>query len=174
MRKSQFLKHLQELNEDELREELSALFEQVSEVKVYYAMELGSEKERKKLYDKAKKEIDAKYKTKSFRRPRRPRIQKVNQILAEMKRKSIFSHEMADLYLYDVETAIAFMRKYGFYSAVLSNHIVKTFHLACRIIQDQILQESYRERSRDILLSILYYPTIHMELEPIHDQTFRS
>ncbi|MFT4566998.1 MAG: hypothetical protein ACI9FN_001961 [Saprospiraceae bacterium] len=174
MRKSQFIKHLEELNEDDLRDELLQLYKQVPEVKTYYSMELGTEKERKKLYDRTKKEIIAKYATKSFRRPRRPRIQKINLILAEMKRKSIFAHEMADLYLFDVEEAISFSRKYQFYSDVLSNHVIKTFTEACRIIQEQVLHDTYKERCESVLSNVLYYPTIHMDLEPIFDTTFHS
>ena len=174
MRKSQFIKHLQELGEDDLREELLQLYKSVPEVKTYYSMELGSEKERKKLYDRVKKEIIAKYATKSFRRPRRPRIQKINLILAEMNRKSIFAHEMADLYLFDIEQAIEFSRKYQFYSNVLSNHVVKFFNEACRIIQEQVLQDTYRERCENILSNVLYYPTIHMDMEPTFETTFNS
>jgi len=150
------------------------LYKNVPEVKTYYSMELGSEKERKKLYDRAKKEIVAKYATKSYRRPRRPRIQKINLILGEMKRKSVFAHEMADLYLFDVEQAVAFSRKYQFYSDVLSNHVIKVFNEACRIILEQVLQDLYKSRCQDILDNILYYPTIHMELEPTFYATFEN
>ena len=174
MRKSQFIKHLEELNEEDLRNELIQLYNSIPEVKTFYSMELGSEKERKKLYDRAKKEITSKYATKSFRRPRRPRIQKINLILSEMKRKSIFSHEMADLYLYDVEEAVAFARKYQFYSDVLCNHVIKVYTEACRIIQEQVLQATYRERCENILDNVLYYPTIHMDLDPVFESTFNS
>ena len=173
MRKSQFKKHLDQLNEDELKDELLRLFQNVKEVKAYYDMELGSEEERKKLYLKAKTNIESKYATKSYRRPRRPRIQKINAILAEMNRKSIFQHEMVDLYLFDVETAVGFARKYNFYSNVLSNHIISVFEKACHILQEDIsIQGAYRERCDEILDAIMYYPTIHIDLDKYYRATF--
>ena len=55
--KAKFKKHLSELNIEELRHELLGLYDKVKEVKNHYAMELGSENDRKRLYDKAKSEI---------------------------------------------------------------------------------------------------------------------
>lgn len=172
MRRSQFKKHLDHLNEEELRAELMLLFQKVKEVKAYYSMELGSEEERLKLYKKAKVDIASKYATKSFRKPRRPRIQKINRILADMKKQTIFQHELADLYLFDIETAISFARRYNFYSKVLSNHIVQVFHKACRIIRDQAVQSQFQERCDHIMDSLLYFPTLHMELYFEYRKTF--
>jgi hypothetical protein len=81
MRKSSFIKHINQLEEEDLRSELLMLFSKVKGVSEFYKMELGSEADRKKLYDKAKKDIASKFATKSYRRPRRPRIQKTYKIL---------------------------------------------------------------------------------------------
>jgi len=164
MRKSQFSKHLNELNEEELRQELTMLYSKVPEVKQYYAMELGSEGERKKLYDKAKKNIDSKYATKSYRKPRRPRIQKINAILSEMKKNAIFQHEMADLYLYDIEAALVFSVKYGFYSKVLSNHIISTFKKAMKIIRGHNFYDLFQERISLIIDRTILIPEIYSEM----------
>ena len=81
MRKSNFVKHINALNEEELREEMGILYQKLEEVRKYYTMELGSAKDREKKYALAKKEIKAKFATKGIRKPRRPRVQKVRQIL---------------------------------------------------------------------------------------------
>ena len=128
-------------------------------------MELGDDKERAKLYAKAKRDIEAKYATKSYRRPRRPRIQKVNKILSEMKKNSIFEHEMADLYLFDVETALRFSIKYGFFSKVLANHLVAVFKKALSIIHHQQLHDLYAERCTNIIDRSILVPEIHWELK---------
>ena len=167
MRRSQFTNHLKALNEEELREELKTLFARIPEVKKYYAMELGSESDRQRLYDKAKKDISSKYATKSFKKPRRPRIQKINKILSDMKKKSIFSHEMVDLYLFDVECALDFIRKYDFFSTVLTNHIVKTFERATLDIHDLVMHDAFKDRCENILIKAEISPGIHIEM---HDQ----
>jgi len=85
MSKAKFSKHLKELNIEEMKHELLQLYTSIPEVRQHYAMELGTEADRKKIYDKVKKNIESKYATKSYRRPRRPRIQKINTLLKGIK-----------------------------------------------------------------------------------------
>ncbi len=170
MRKSQFTKHLDALNEDELRKELMMLFSKVPEVKQFYAMELGSDKERKSLYDRAKKDIAAKYATRSIRKPRRPRIQKINGILSDMKKAAIFQHEMADLYLFDVETALVFSLQHHFFSRVLANHITSTFEKAVEIIREHQLHELFFDRCSQIKERTIFIPEIYSDMKRIFNK----
>ena len=174
MRKSQFLRHLKHLNEEELRNELTQLYDKLAEVKQYYSMELGSADERKKIYDRAKKEISSKYATKSYRKPRRPRIQKINKILSDMAKKSVFTHELIDLYLYDVETALVFMRTYGFFSEVLANHIIGVYQKALLLAEGLRLQEELKTRCEEILRSSRYSLGINMDLEELTNQFMKN
>lgn len=151
MHRSTFLKHIKNLSEEELKEELAMLFDKVEGVKTYYKMDLGSDSDREKIYKKVKKNIASKYATKSYRKPRRPRIQKVNLILGKIKNESIFSHEIIDVYLFTVETAVHFMIEYDFYSEVLENNIVKTFLKAHFLIKDNRMEEEFEERYNKIL-----------------------
>lgn len=172
LRKSQFIKHLNHLSESELRDEILTLFDNVPEIKTYYTMELGSEADRKKIYDKAKKEIASKYTTKSIYNPRPPRIQKINAILSNMKRKSIFAHEMVDLYLYDVEMALEFSRKYDFSTLTLSNHIAKSYKAACDIINEQQIHSEYAQYCFDLLEVSMNLSYTYVDLDPIYMSAF--
>lgn len=172
MSKAKFVKHTKELGVEELRHELIDLYNKLPAVKQYYAMELGSDKDREKLYTKAKKNIESKYATKSYRRPRRPRIQKINKILSEMKKATIFKHELVDLYLFDIETALVFSLKYRFYSTTLGNHIVGVFKKAMLLILGQQLQEMFAERSKSIIQRAELFPEIHWELVAAHREAF--
>ncbi len=165
MSKAKFTKHLKELNIEELRHELLDLYAKVPGVKQYYAMELGSDTDRQKIYAKAKKEIVAKYATKSYRRPRRPRIQKINAILKGIQKASIFEHELVDIYLFDIETALVFTAKYHFYSKVLANHIIGVFAKAIDIISNQQLQSMFKDRVQLILQRSELIPDIHWEIQ---------
>ena len=159
MRKSTFLKHISHLEESELREELKILYGKLESVRTYYKMELGSTKDREKVYIAAKKEITAKYKTKSYRRPRRPRIQKINTIIRALSKKAIFSYEMIDIYLHTSLTGLQFMNEYRFYSEVLENHIIKSFSSACLLILSNQMKEKYEDTCQKIiLLSKIEYP----------------
>jgi hypothetical protein len=162
MRKSSFIKHLQELNEEELRKELELLYSKIPEVKQFYSMELGSEKDRNKLYEKTKKEIKAKYATKSLRKPRRPRIQKINKLLSEMERLSIFSSDMIELHLFNVEEGLRFAISYSFSSVPLNNCIINSFEKAVQSIVESKLDETYRDKCKSFVeRSILHYPVYH-------------
>ncbi len=170
MRKSKFRKHLELLEEDELRRELDTLYEKIKAVREYYVMELGTAEDRKVLYDRAKSEIKAKYATKSYRKPRRPRIQKINYILSEMKKKSVFSHEMTDLYLFDVEAAILFMRQYDFFSEVLANHVISVFEEAIRLVRAQRLEGEWLNRCGNIVAGTRFLPGVQIELDRIFQE----
>ena len=171
--KAKFKKHLSELNIEELRHELLGLYDKVKEVKNHYAMELGSENDRKRLYDKAKSEIISKYATKSYRRPRRPRIQKINIILRRMKQTAVFKHELIDLYLFDIEQAMVFIAKYGFFSQTLANHITSVYKMAAQLIAQEQMYPDYIDRSDSILSRAELIPDLHWELDEIRQDFFR-
>lgn len=164
MRRSTFEKHIHSLNEEELREELLQLFKKVKDVKSFYAMELGSEKDRKKLYEHAKASIVSKYKTKSFRKPRRPRIQKINALLKEMERSAIFNWEMIDLYLFNVEKGIEFMRVYSFYSEPLRNTIINSLNKALGLIEESLFHEECNERVEAIVVQRIFQFSLQTEV----------
>lgn len=164
MRKTAFLKHINELSEDDLRQELDNLFTSIVEVRNYYKMDLGSDNDRKKLFDKAKKDLLTKYTSKSYRRPRRPRIQKVNTILTDMSKLSIFDFEMIDLYLFNTEAAVSFMIEYRFASPPLFNTIIKYYNKALLMIQDTVLQSEYEERCQILIDKLSPVPEIFDEV----------
>lgn len=150
MRKSVFQKHLDQLDEESLRDELRTLYEKVEAVRKHYAMELGSEMDRKRHFEKAKKEIRAKYATKSYRKPRRPRIQKIYKIISDVRKTSVFEFEMIDIYLFNAEEGLNFMNRYRYYSTPLFNSISGTFVKALELIQSNRMHEDYRTRVENI------------------------
>ena len=168
MRKITFQKHLDQLTEEDLRKELLLLFEKIDEVKQFYKMELGNAKDKEKFFEKSKKLIASKYSTKSFRRPRRPRIQKVNTILRDIRKTVIFDFEMIDIYLFTVETALGFMLDYRYQSAPLYNNVTKCFEEACKITADNIMQDEYVLRMEEILSKSRYILGLYKELDDIY------
>jgi hypothetical protein len=151
LRLSTFKKFIESLSEEELRSELLKLYSDNNDVKRHYLMELGSESDRKKVFDKAKKDIASKFKTRSFRKPKRPRISKVNAILKEMNDISIFKDEMAALYLYTCEIALDFMEDYYFYSEPVVNNVFKSFQAACELIQADMAEEAFSQRCETLI-----------------------
>ncbi len=150
MRLSSFKKFVHSLGEEELREELLRVYTKLDEVKRFYKMDMGSEKDRERIFAKAKSEIAKKYMTKSYRKPRRPRIQKVNKILSETRKSTILDYEMIDIYLFTSETALDFMDEYQFYSDVLVNNICGTFEKAVKLIKENLMEDDFKDRVEGI------------------------
>ncbi len=161
MRKSVFIKHIEHLGEEELRDELRVLYEKIPEVKSFYALELGDEKERNKIYDKAKQSIQKKYKTKSFRKPRRPRIQKINALLTELEKNATYNWDMIDVYLFNAEQGIQFMKTYSFYSDPLRNTILKSLEKGLLLIEDALFQSEYQERVEALIATKIFDWGVH-------------
>ena len=156
MRKSTFIKHINQLGEDELKEELLMLFTKVSAVAQYYKMELGSVEERQKTYEKAKLDIESKYKTKSYRKPRRPRIQKIKKIISDLNKVTVLNYEMIDISLFNSECATRFHNEYDFYSTPLFNTILQSFESALDLIKQNKMEDIYKERCLKIVNSCDY------------------
>jgi len=146
MKNTSVSKYINSLSQEELQKEILMLLKKLPAVKEYYKMELGSVTQREQLYKKAKVEIAKRYATKSYRRPRKPRIQKINKLLTEMKKKSIFDHEMVDLYLFDLESCIKFSMEYGVITLVIQNHIDQVYKKADAIIRENKLQDMFQDR----------------------------
>ncbi len=147
MKNTSVSKYINSLSQEELQKEILMLLKKIPAVKEYYKMELGSVKEREQLYKKVKLEITKRYATKSYRKPRKPRIQKINKLLTEMKKKSIFDHELVDLYLFDIETCIRFSIEYGVVTIVMQNHIDQVYEKADALIQESKLEDMFEERT---------------------------
>lgn len=172
MRKSVFKKHIDNLDEEQLREELMLLYEKYEAVKTHYKMDLGSDNDRKRVYDNAKKDIASKFKTKSYRRPRRPRIKAINVILKRLAKNAVFPHDLIDVYLFTTESAIHFMKEYDFHSEPLNNVILNSYNKACLGIKDSMLQEDFKERCRKIILTLNYYFGLRMTLRRLFIEVY--
>jgi len=170
MRKSTFKKHIDQLSEVELRDELVQLYDKVEAVKNFYKLELGSSAEREKYYLKSKKDIASKFATKSYRRPRRPRIQKVNAIIRKLEKECIFEYEMIEIYLFTAETGIGFMKEYGFYSEVLYNNIINNFKKACEVSNSNHMWDQYAERFDKAIANTRLHPILKKNLMESYTQ----
>jgi len=151
MRKTTLKKHLETLDESELRSEILLLFDKYKEVKNHYKLDLGTAEDRAKIYKKAKEEISKCFRTKSFVRPRRPRIKIMNSILKKMKKSVLFEHEMIDIHLHAAESATTFVIDYDFFSDTVFNAIVLNYKNAMGIIAKSKLQQEYKDRVQHLI-----------------------
>lgn len=170
MQKSKFTKFINSLNEDELKIEIDKLFSTFPEVKQHYSMELGTDEDRKKVYDRIKKDLESKYKTKSYRRPKRPRIQKINTILRDVEKHAVFTFELGEIFLYNVECATKFAKDYQYFSDPLNNVILNSYEKSCLYIRDALMEEEYEERLQEVITNMKLFPLVAREMKAIHSR----
>lgn len=170
MSRSSFIKHIKSLNQEELSDEIKMLYTKFKDVKSYYALELGSDEERKKMYNKAKKDITKLYLLRGkFRK--RPKVQKLNTLLSGLKKNAIFPHELIDLYLHSVEHALAFSKARKM-TEPTKNHIVKSYTEALKIISDSLMENEHDERCKQIISNVYYFSPLFDQMKNLYQNTF--
>jgi len=165
LRKTNFIKFINSLTEDELREEMDKLFTKYKPIKAYYTMELGSDDDRKKLLDKAKNSIGKLYE----RWRTRSRLSKVNNILKEISAISIFDHELADVYMHHVEVATIHLSYYGWSKDADFNHLEKSFFRAVDLVTSSQSKDQFENRFTAVLYKLRRYTYFVDELQIYYD-----
>jgi len=172
MQKSKFTKYISSLDEDELRQEMDNLYTKVDGVKHYYTLELGTDMDRKRIYDKVKKNLTAKYATKSRRRPRKPRVAKINAILRDVEKHSVYTFELGDVFLFNAECATEYIQKYDVITDPLTNVLMSSYTKACLYIRDALMEDEFEERLLSVIEKVKFHFFIRKELQAIYDKQF--
>lgn len=174
MSKKSFEKHIENLAEEDLRKELRILHQKFSNVKDYYAIELGGSKDREKIYQKAIKEIAKKYLTKSYRKPKKPRIRLVNKLLKDLEMIAIFPHELIEVYLCVAKSGVKFLNHYFVTNSALNNSIVKNYEKACLLISEYELNTQWGESVQSINESVSIFHEIKPAIRRIYNNFLQS
>ncbi len=172
MQKSTFIKYIQSLNEEELKHELENLYAFSPDVKQFYIMELGSEKDRQRIYNNIKKDIESKYVTRSLRRPRKPRISKIRAILRNLERQKSFTYELGEVFLFNVECATKYVKAHWIITDPIRNIIFETYEKACLYIRDALMEDTYMDRINECIVNVQRHPLLSLEMEKIRDRVF--
>lgn len=168
--RSEFNKFVKSLTEDELRQEMKSLYATLKQVKQHYQMELGGDEERRKIFDRAKKDIYNLYFIRNIPR-KRPRIAKIKVILKELKKLSVFSHETVDLYLYTTETCLDYLSRRSYTTSATYNSCMDSYEKALEII-DTGLHEDFRDRCKKIASRGGKISELDGVLKEFYDETF--
>ncbi|WP_017729979.1 DUF6155 family protein [Nafulsella turpanensis] len=174
----QLKRHLQELSEEELREEIIRLYQNVPLVKEYFQLELSQDSAA--LVSTYKQKIQRYYfpKGKSLKRPK---AAKMRELIRDFQRISSFPYDVADLLLYQTECMVAFSESKGFVSTGFQQTLINRYKEALVLIKKEMLKEAFMQRCQLILkksrfmhwdtyeqLLQLYIDNFNKEELPIH------
>lgn len=171
MSRSAFRKFIATLSEEDLRNELQLLYTKIKQVKTHYSMELGETLDRKKIYDKVKKEIYNLFYIRGLPR-RRPRIQKIKTLIKELNKNAVFNHETADLYIYASRTGLDYLLLRPNTTKAAFNNCIENFSKGCDLVSAYSLEDDFLESCKSIVLDAKKIYMIKHEIQEIYDMHF--
>jgi hypothetical protein len=152
IKKSEFTKYIKSLEAQELRTELTNLFEKLDQVKAYYVQELSPKEHRAQLLKGLKQEIYDEFWTKRGQ-PRLFSNAELKRILTDFEIISVFPHELIDLVLYRVEMLTRYANNYGGVPDSGYNTAITAFKKAVKLIRLHKLEEHFDARIRQLFLA---------------------
>jgi hypothetical protein len=147
-------KYLQELSEEELREEFLKLYKKFPILKEYYQQELSQDSGS--LVAEYKKKIRQHY-FPAGRVVKRPRAAKTRELLSRFRKLSLFPYDMADLLLYQAETMVEFSASKGtngnrgYISGGFNQTLSSRYKEALQLIVAEGLQHDLMPRLQQVL-----------------------
>ena len=110
-RKNNLSRVLQELDKEQLIEEIEKLCNKFDIVKTYFDIEFSGDASR--YLQSAQKEIERQFRTAKGELRNNPKASKLNKIVREFERISIYKDDVIDLMLYRIEQTYAYARAKG-------------------------------------------------------------
>lgn len=146
-------KYLNELTDEELREEVVKLYKKFPILKEYYQQELSQDGSG--LVAEYKKKLRLHY-FPSGRTVKRPRAAKTRELLSRFRKLSPFSYDVADLLLSQAEIMVEFSAskgsgKKGFISGGFNQTLISRYKEALQLVVAEGLQKEFMARLQQLL-----------------------
>lgn len=146
-------KHLNEMSEEELREEVLKLYKKFPILKEYYQQELSLDGGG--LVGDYKKKIRQHY-FPTGRAVKRPRAAKTRELLSRFRKLSPFPYDVADLLLYQAEAMVEFSASKGtgnkgYISGGFNQTLISRYKEALQLVVAEGLQQDFMPRLQQLL-----------------------
>lgn len=146
-KKTSLLKFLNELEKEELITEIEKLCLKFDVVKKYFEIELSGDATRYVMA--AKKEIDRQFYFTNGGLRGNPKASKLNAILKEFERVSIYKDDVIDLLLYRIEQTMKYAKDARNISEALYASTMIAKSRVLQLIQDEGTEEKYAHRTEE-------------------------
>jgi hypothetical protein len=169
-RVSQIRKYLKELDAESLMSEMERILERFPEAKKFYLADLSGD--TKAIVKTARTQIERCFKT-STGKWRRARSSKLNSIIRDFERVSVFGEDLLDLHLFRLEHTTAYLNEFKPSESPLIASSMRTFESACTLAKDLQLEEKYKPH---LVLLISRFDDRHIrrQLDAIFYSHFRT
>jgi len=152
--KKDFLRLLKELDEDELRGELKALYERFPVLREYYKLELSGS--TKAVLDKYKKDVRKAFFTGRRRMGKRGRSNSA-RVIKDFKEVSIHAKDLIELNFYRVAVMIEAMEYYHVENEPFYHSMLKSFERSAEMAEKELMLGTFRAMADEIVSSFEAY-----------------
>jgi len=146
-KKQSLLKFLNELEKEELIEEIEKLCTKFDVVKKYFEIELSGDATR--YVTSAKKEIGKQFYFSNGNPRTNPKASKLNAIIKEFERVSIYKADVIELLLYRIEQTIAYAKDVRNISEALYSSTMIAIDRVLQLIEAEGAEAKYAGRTVD-------------------------
>lgn len=145
----QFKKLINEMSENDLREELLKLYTKLPLVKDFYNQDLMTEEERQVVLKSYKDKIYKQFWTPKGN-PKQPNNLQLRTLVAEFEKIAVFPYDVIDLLIYRVETTTDHANDFGGTGDANYNSAITMFKKATKLIKDNNLKSYFEDRCKTI------------------------
>ncbi len=146
---SDFKKYIVEMNEAQLRNELVKLFSKINQVKDFYAQDLLSDEDKKKVLEECKEKIYKEFWTSSGN-PRKPSNAKIRTLISNFEKISSDPSLTVELLLYRVRVATEFANDFGGAPDGVYSSSSNAFEKAVALIYEYNLIDKFKDQCEDL------------------------
>jgi rubrerythrin len=141
---SDFKKFIDQMTSDEMREEFLKLFNKLSQVQAYYAQELLSPEDRKKILEDAKAKIYKQFWTRGDN-PRVANNNNIRKIINDFENLAAVPKDVIELILYHVNLVFDHASQFGGGPEANFNTAILFYEKALKIIHKEQLESFFKK-----------------------------
>lgn len=148
---SDLKKILDEMSEDELKQEIFKLYNKLPQVKDFYNQDLMTEEERQEVLGKYKEKIYKEFWTSKGNPKGMINNSTIKNIISEYEKIVLFSFDLVELLIYRVEISTEYAEQFGGMSESNYNTTITTFKKAMKLIEENNYRSYFEDRIKKIL-----------------------
>ena len=148
---SDLKKILDELTEEELKQEILKLYAKLPQVKDFYNQDLMSEDERQEVLKGYKDKVYKQFWTSGGNPKGMINNTTIKGIISDYEKIALFPYDVVDLLIYRVEVATDIADQFGGMADSNYNASITAFKKAIKLIKDNNLMVHFQDRCKQIL-----------------------
>jgi hypothetical protein len=147
---SDLKKILDEMSEDELKQEILKLYNKLPQVKDFYNQDLMTEEERQEVLNKYKAKIFSEFWTSKGNPKGMINNTSIKSIVVDYEKICLFTFDLIDLLIYRVEITTEYAEQFGGMAEPNYNASITTFKKAIKLIHEHNYLTYFETRCKKI------------------------